>query len=516
MKTTAMAHQTDALAWLEGRDYGALGMEQGTGKTWTLLADTEERFRVNDIDALFVLAPRGVHTNWVLREIPTHLEVDHVAMAYSSGMGVRAKAALERVFEVNRLRRQLRILAMNYDALLTKDGFAAAKRFLRTGSTAMALDESQRIKTLSSARTVRALALRPHARLARISSGTLVSNTPTDVFSQFEFMQSGLLGTTSFRAFTAEYCALVSPDSPMLKKLIDRNPRMVRAQIVQRDESGEPIYRNLDKLNRLVSKHMFRVLKKDCLDLPEKIYTARHFDLSPKQRAAYNLMEQEYRVQLDSGELEVVARLGSLMRLQQITSGFLPTREGRLYFEDNHVSARMVAFLDAIEDLSGKMIIWARFVEELEQIASTLRKLHGPAAVVEYRGETTPAKREVAVNSFQDRASPVRFFVGQAQAGGVGLTLTAAETVVYYSNDYSLETRKQSEDRAHRIGTRTNVLYVDLIATGTIDADITLALQRKESIAAMIMGDTKVARRQRTPDNPFSPEPTQFASGEDN
>jgi SNF2 family DNA or RNA helicase len=143
--------------------------------------------------------------------------------------------------------------------------------------------------------------------------------------------------------------------------------------------------------------------------------------------------------------------------------------------------------VDYVTDVEGKIIVWARFKEELRAIAQALTD--AGMRVVEYHGDVNDRNREIAVDTFQHGDADV--FVGQPQSGGIGLTLTAAETVIYYSNDYNSETRKQSEDRAHRIGTKRNVVYVDLIASDTIDENIVVSLQRKSDLAAAVLGDIR-------------------------
>lgn len=489
MKTTGMRHQLDALRKATGRAEFAYLMEQGTGKTWTILADVERGYIAGEIDGLLVLAPKGVHTNWTRREIPEHLEVPYIARAWRSGMGKKERA------EVDKLLRPrdpdevvpLRILAMNYDALLQKDAMEFALRFLRVTKALIAADESSRIKNLSAERTKRALRLRHHAVRARISSGSPVTNAPLDIFAQMEFLRSGMLGTTSYRAFVAEYADVVPEDHPMIRRLAERNPKAARAQIVARNPDGSPRYRNLDRLRSLIEPHAFRVLKRDCLDLPEKIYQQRYFELSPKQRAAYRTAEDDLRIVLDSGEIHTITALSAIVKLQQITSGFVNV-DGEPMLVAAGENPRMDAFMDAVEDIDGSFIVWARFREELRQIAEQLRLRD--ITVVEYHGGVSAEAREAAVDAFQSGAA--RAFVGQPQSGGIGLTLTRAQTVVYFSNDFNMETRVQSEDRAHRIGTRTNVVYIDLVASDTIDEPIARALQRKKSVAAAILGDERI------------------------
>jgi SNF2 family DNA or RNA helicase len=186
-------------------------------------------------------------------------------------------------------------------------------------------------------------------------------------------------------------------------------------------------------------------------------------------------------------EVVTVKALAALVKLQQITSGFTIPPGGGDPVYVSEKNPRLAALLDLAEDLNGQFIVWARFREELFTVAAALRK--AGLRVVEYHGGVNTADREIAVDSFQ--AGEADVFVGQPQSGGIGLTLTRAESVIYYSNDFNLETRLQSEDRAHRIGTRHNVVYIDLIAADTIDESIARALQRKSDVAANVLGDLR-------------------------
>jgi len=488
MKTKGMKHQLEAMRRMRGRKFFALFMEQGTGKTWCYLKKAEELYTAGEIDAVLVIAPKGVHTNWVRREIPAHWEGKIIARAWQSGAGVKAMALLQKLFEPRDRGEQppMRVLSMNIDALNTNAGFEYAAKFLRATRAMIVFDESSRGKNPKAERMKALMKLRTLAGYVLIGSGTPITNAPTDVFAPFEFMESGLLGTDSHRAFIAEYSSIMSPDHPMMKRMVQKNPRIAFAQIVERDKDGAPIWRNLEKLQALIAPHSYRVLKQDCLDLPEKIYKQVYFDLAPAQKRAYAVMENQFRIELGNDSIEAVSKLNSITKLQQITSGFVmsKTMDGTITIGDDN--PRLAALLSLIEDINGQFIIWARFREELRIIAAALRE--AGITTVEYHGGITSSKaRDEAVDDFQ--AGRARAFVGQPQSGGIGLTLTAAENVIYYSNDYNLETRLQSEDRAHRIGTKRNVVYTDIVAEDTIDEPIAQALQRKANVAAIILND---------------------------
>lgn len=487
MKTKGMPHQLDALRELNGKKYFALFMEMGTGKTWTILADAERAYAAGKIDGLLVIAPKGVHTNWVRREIPMHLDCKYIAAAFSSGNTTRKyRASMDALFKQREFGEPppLRILSINIDAITTKAGFAAAENFLLATKAMVVVDESQRIKTPSAARTKAAMKIGARAVARRICSGLPVTNAPMDLFSQMEFLSHGLLGTTSYRAFVAEYAELLSENNPLVKHIAANAPNARSTpQIIARNRDGTPKWRNLDRLAKLIEPHSFRVLKKDCLELPDKIYTTVEFELDSAQRKHYDMMATELRIELGD-QPDIVSALAALLKLQQITSGFVML-DGTTRLLPNAENTRMKALKDALQDIDGQFIIWARFREELRQIAELLQSMD--ISFVEYHGGVGDKDREMAVDKFQ--AGTARAFVAQPQSGGTGLTLTAAETVIYYSNDFNLDTRRQSEDRAHRIGTKKNVVYIDLVAEDTIDEKIARSLQAKQLISSQIMGD---------------------------
>jgi SNF2 family DNA or RNA helicase len=295
------------------------------------------------------------------------------------------------------------------------------------------------------------------------------------------------LGTTSYRAFVAEYADVLPTTHPLMQNMVRRNPKAAYAQIIAKNPDGSPRWRNLDKLQKLLEPHSFRVLKRDCLDLPEKIYKVLPFELEPEQRRVYEKMAEENRIELDDRTELPVSELAALVKLQQITSGFVNLPGGQMKYvsEDN---PRLKALLDAVEDVDGKFVVWARFIEEIYAVRDAMERA-GVRAVT-YFGETSTADREAAVDGFQQDPE-IRCFIGNAQAAGIGLTLTAGETVFYFSNSFDLDHRLQSEDRCHRIGTRNNVVYIDLVAEDTVDEKIARNLRRKKNTAAIVLGDQR-------------------------
>lgn len=507
MKTKPMKHQRTALKRMAehdkkfgkefgGEDFFALHMEMGTGKTWVFLARIEQLFKEGRVDGALVIAPRGVHTNWVLREIPQHLEVPHIARSWRTGAGKKEKRKTEEVLEARKAARdvlkkngKLRILAMNVDAIVTKDGFDLARRFCQTFKVAIIVDESTRIKNESAERHKAARRLGALVRYRYEGTGLPITNKPNDVFGQFEWLQSGLLGTTSYRAFVAEYNVLLDPEEDwQFKKMIEKNPRLRRAQITKRDDiTGRPLYKNLDKLNALIAPHSYRVLKKECTDLPDKVFKQIFFELTPKQRAAYKTMEDDLRIEMEDGTIQGVARLNVASKLQQITSGFVLLKDGSTVYLDKSDNPRLKALRELLEDLDGKsVIIWAWFKEEIKAISALVKELG--RRPVEYHGGISDKDREAAIDMFQGGIADT--FIGNQASGGIGITLTAASDTIYYSNSFNLEHRAQSEDRNHRTGQKNQVTYYDIIAEDTVDDTISLALQTKTDLAAAVLKDS--------------------------
>ena len=246
-------------------------------------------------------------------------------------------------------------------------------------------------------------------------------------------------------------------------------------------------FQRLDELTGLLQDHSYRVRKEDCLDLPDKVYMKREVELTKEQSDAYTQMKHLALARLDSGDLATTQNvLTQIMRLQQICLGHLTDDEGEVH---QLKSKRLSELLEICDEIQGKAIIWATWTMDIRSIAETLRDRFSVQAVATLHGETPDSERQQIVESFQDRQSELRFLVGHPKTGGFGLTLTAANTVIYYSNSYDLELRLQSEDRAHRIGQENKVTYIDLISPKTIDEKIVNALRSKIKIADTILGE---------------------------
>lgn len=486
-ETKPFQHQTDCLKKFGSKQYFALLAEQGTGKTLIIIRNAANLWTKGECDAVLVFAPNGVHTNWTRLEIPQHMPSDVVyrAAAWSASANADERDELAKLIKAPT--DQLRVLTMNWESLQTKRGFEFAKLFISKCSKLMIVaDESDAIKNPSAVRTKNLMKLQPFSKWRRIMTGTPINNSPFDAFSQFSFLHSSILGTTSYYAFKSEYAEMLPNHHPLVRNIVAKSKRGWAPQIVVQDASGLPRYRNLDKLNRLIAPHSFRVLKKDCLDLPEKLPPkVLFFDLTPEQREVYRKAEKECRLVFENHETPFT-KLVAVMKLSQITSGYFlhPAASGPVRIDGGNPKLDMLMErVESITNTGDKIIIWARYRIEIADIAKRLYELK--LRYVEYHGGVDKKARISAIDRFQNGDAQV--FLGNQQAAGRGLTLVAASSVLYFSNNFSLRDRLQSEDRAHRIGQTKNVNYINFAAKGTIDEAIIRALIYKKSVADMIV-----------------------------
>jgi SNF2 family DNA or RNA helicase len=466
-KNKPFLHQQAYLQRFWNEPVAALFADMGTGKSFMLINNAAMLYDQGRITALLVVAPKGVYRNWANSQIPEHMP-EHIVYrqaVWSPTPKKAEKEAMDRLFEVSE---DLKILIMNVEAFSTDKGSKFAERFLLCHKAFMAIDESTTIKTPTARRAKNASKIGKYAEFRRIATGSPVTKSPLDLYQQCEFLSPNCLGSPSFYSFQARYCVTVE------RNLASHSFKQVVG------------YRRLDELHEKLDRFSFRVKKEECLDLPDKLYTKREVELTPEQAKAYNQMKLMALAQFREGMTSTVNALTQIMRLHQIVCGHIKLDSGEIISLPNK---RLEELFSIIEEFDGKMIIWANYRHDIETIKIALQKEFGMNAVATYYGDTEADDRQTIVDKFQDPNSELRFFVGNPRTGGYGLTLTAANVMVYYSNSFDLEVRLQSEDRAHRIGQTKNVTYIDLIAPGTVDEKIVQALRSKIDIASQVLGE---------------------------
>jgi len=465
-KTKPYAHQHEALVRSHNKvDYGYF-MEMGCGKSKVLIDNIAWLHSQGKIDTAIIVAPKGVYRNWEISEIPAHLpeDIEHEVYVWNPNPN---KGQKEHLLEGIQEREKLRIFLVNVEGFATAKVRAYLEKFVRGSSFLLAVDESTTIKNPKAKRTKALVALGKGASFRRILTGSPVTKSPMDLYAQCGFMDKRLLGFDSFYSFQGRYA-------------ITRTQRMGGhsfQQIVG--------YRNLDELSDRLQTFSYRVTKDDALDLPDKVYTIRNVGLTDKQHEHYMMLKNNAIALLDDVELvSAPAVMTQLLRLQQVLCGHLMTDDGELV---EFPTKRIDALMDTIDEMAGKVIIWSRFRYDIKNIEAKIAKVHGSSSVVSYFGDTSDDDRQTAVRRFQ--FEDARFFVANPQTAGYGLTLTAATNVIYYANDFNLETRVQSEDRAHRIGQKNSVTYVDFVSKGTVDEHIVKTLRSKIDLSAKTLGE---------------------------
>ena len=464
-KNKPFVHQAAYLQRFWQYPTSALFAEMGTGKSFMIINNAAMLYDKGKINAMLIVAPKGVYRNWYRSEIPKHMP-EHISYKMACWNPTPRKAEKMEMDVMFNAVDDLRI--MNIEAFSTEKGQQFAKIFLRVTDAFMAIDESTTIKTPTAKRTKAIVKIGKDARYRRIATGSPVTKSPLDLYSQCDFLGEDCLNYNSYYAFQARYAVLVE------RKM----PTHTFKQVVG--------YRHLDELKDKLDRFAFRVTKDECLDLPDKIYLRRDVDLTAEQKKAYEQMKLMALSVLDEGLVSTNNALTQLMRLHQIVCGYVKLDDGQEIELPNN---RMSELMDLLAESDGKVIIWANYRKNIQDIKLAIQKEYGMTSVATYYGDTAAEDRQDIVDKFSDPKSELRFFVGNPTTGGYGLTLVSSHTVVYYSNSFDLEKRLQSEDRAHRIGQTEKVTYIDLIATNTVDEHIVKALRNKINIASAVLGE---------------------------
>jgi len=465
-KTKPYGHQLTALKKSSDKKVYALFMEMGTGKTKVALDNLAMLYDKGKVNGALIIAPKGVYKTWYSQEIPTHMpmHIRYKLVLWQATINQKQKKRLDTLFKTGV---DLHILIMNVEAFSTTKGVDFAKKFLSCHETFMVVDESTTIKNPGAKRTKNIINLAIHAKYRRILTGSPVTKSPLDLYKQCEFLDPYLLNHSSYYTFRSRYATMRSANF---------NGRSVQLVVG---------YKNLAELSEKLKPFSYRVLKDECLDLPPKTYMKRIITLTPEQQKVYSQMKQMALAQMNGKVITTVNALTQLMRLHQITCGHFKADDGSIQPIKNN---RLSQLLEVLEELEGKAVIWAHYQFDVQTIVKAITEKYGEKSVVTYYGLTPNEIRQTNLERFQTK-DETRFLVGTPQTGGYGITLTAASTMIYYSNGYDLEKRTQSEARIDRIGQKFPMTYIDILAEDTVDERIVKALRKKINIATQVMGE---------------------------
>lgn len=443
----------------------------GTGKTKMALDIAADKFLRDEIDCLLVIAPNGVHRQWINTALEQHMSpsVPYKAAVWKSTV----KNMPQDVVEPGRIRK-LRILSFNIEAFSASSGRAikAASAFARSGRCMTVVDESSRIKSPRAARTRTIMRLRDLSVVRVILTGTPMTKNLMDLFSQYEFIDPAIIGMSNAYTFRARYCVTM--------------PAFRGAAFGQVKIVG---YKNQEELIRKLAPVTFMV-PKDVLGLPEQRWAQRTVPMTREQVEVYNALKNELIEDLRAKRIATPANAAvRLLRLQQVLCGrYVEQSDSEDEDEPYKVireipSLRHQVLRDVLEEHDGQAVIWARFQPDIDLIVKTLSETG--ARVAAYDGRTKDADRAAAIEAF--KSGDLDYIVANQAAGGTGVDgMQVASLAVYYSNSFNAEHRWQSEGRIHRIGTQSPVLYLDLECPNTVDKLIRDNLKNKSNVARAI------------------------------
>lgn len=480
-KTKPFRHQLEEFARSRDSEHWGLFWEMGCAKTKVTLDTAAHLWNAGKIDGLLILAPEGVNAQWLDDEIPTHLPdwvtVQKFLWLTSKSAGVKFNEAWAEF--ISKPLHGLKVLAMTYDSLMTERGAWAARKFLEARRCLLVADESTRIKTPGTKVTKRVLAMSKWAPYRRLLNGTPIADSPFNAYTQIRFLNAdawrhlGIGDSTGFRTYFGQFIRRFNGDRQ------NHYDQLVG-------------YKNLEDLANVFRAHGSRLLKSDVFpDLPPKLYSKHYFELTPAQRRAYTDLKEQLMTSLGGGAMVTADQaIVRLTRFQQVCSGYLPAddEEQLTPLVEPNSNPRIKLLIEVLEEVPGKVIIWAKYDIDVDLIANAVHSALGWDTVT-WDGRTKEKDRQTAKARFLDPTG-ARAFIGKASSSAArGLNLQVADTVVYYNNGFVLDDRLQSEDRAHRPGIHHAVKYIDLVAKGTIDEHILKSLRTKRSVASVVTGD---------------------------
>lgn len=492
-----MEHQAAHLEKYIETPYRALFWQMGTGKTLPIIATAAHLYLRGEIELLVVITLNGVHTNWVRREVPKTLDSRFPVKSFLW------KASSTKTFDKQKEEflkpfKGLKVLAMNVEAFQAHKTMAENKAccfladLLRAhpGKIMGVVDESDTIGDPEAKRTERLLQYARHFKYRRIATGTPLTDSVFKAYSQSEFLLPGVLGFRSYHSFKLRY--------GIFKKVqlgVVRDPRSGLPVIDPKTGQPKPgrsfqklvAHQNLPELRAKLAQFSDTLKKTDCLDLPEKLYTVRYVEMTDEQKQAYGQMKLLMLHEIDQRKEFITATnaMHKLRKLHDITIGF--ARDSATEEVYQIPTNRYKVLDDVLGEVEGKVIIFSDCIPAIEGLLSHLNEKYGAEAVVACYGAIHEVQRQQNVDRFQDPSSGVKYFVANQQTGGVGITLTAAQTVIFFSNGYSLRLRLQSEDRAHRKGQTNKVTYVDIVAEGTVDEKVLRQFEMKIDVASQVV-----------------------------
>ena len=450
-KTKPFSHQVQCFNFFKELNIGGLFLEVGLGKTKIIIDLLSYLKLMGKItNSILYVCPNSVLEN-VVHELELHSPIEWTNCILNGSKEKKRKLLLEKHD----------VYIINYEAVRTIE-----QELMKKGFDVIICDESTRIKNPQALCSKALHRLGQGVKYRYIMTGTPLVESAIDLFSQFKFLESSIFGP-SYYAFKNRYAIMGG---------------YMNHQIVG--------YRHLDTLHKKIFSVSLRFTKDQCLDLPEKIYEVKQFDLNQQEQDLYKQIKKNIFTEIMGKQISAQLAITKLTKLLQVTSGFVLTDDKKRLGIKN--SSKLKLLKETIEDiLPNKIIIWNIYTANIDMISRMLNEMKIDHVI--FDGRSKQEDRQKLVNEFQDNTN-CKIFLAQIRTGGLGLNLTAASYVVYYSNTFSLSDRLQSEGRAHRIGSVRNVTYIDLVARKTIEKSILRALKKKLNLAQLVIDNTDLKK----------------------
>lgn len=432
----------------------ALLMEMGTGKSLTSVAIAARRYQRGEIKRLLIVAPTSVCPVWPEEFLAAEIMYKIAVLEGPIQQRIKKLESLSQWTDF------LQVAVINYEAT-----WRMIDTLLAWKPDMVIADESQRIKNPSAQQSKAMHKLGKIAKYKLILTGTPVQNAPLDFFSQYKFLNDKIFGT-SYYAFRARYAVMGGYGGHEVIK-----------------------YQNLDELIQKAHSIAFRVKKEEALDLPDQVDEYMYCELEPKARRIYEEIKEDSYTELENSEITVRNVLTRLLRLQQITGGYVNTDDATQKQVSRAKLEMLKEIVSDIVEADKKVVIFARFVAEIEAIKKLMDELK-----IQYSwiaGEVPIKERGEKVKIFQEDPD-CKVFIAQIQTAGLGITLHAADTAVFYSVDFNYANYEQARARIHRIGQKNNCTYIHLLAKNTVDEHVMKALQKKEDMAKMVVDNWRI------------------------
>ncbi len=478
--TKPMSHQLEAFNLSKDKEYFGLFMEMGTGKSKVIVDTICYLFLQNKINAAVILAPSDMYFQWCSiqnSEWFIHANewvYNNTEIFQWDGRNTKKEKEEQNKF-INLPTDKLKLLVINHESVSKRviekknkklKGYLFLDDFIKNHKCITIVDESTAIKNYQSKRTKAILTIGENSEYRRILTGTPITNSLLDIYPQIYFLNPEVLGK-SYTAFKSKHC--------LYKEIY------VAKNTKRKVIAG---YRRGKRIRDKIDSFCYRVLKEDCLDLEPKIYLKREVPLGKEQEKIYNKLREEMFYELENEEIITVdIILTKILRLQQILCGFVkPDNTEEIYnIKDDN---RLNFILSLIEQLYDKVIVFCVFKHNAHMLVNNLSKLYGKKSTIKFTGDTkNKSELEHEFNTNKEK----RFFI--ATTGHRGLNLQNCHQTIYYTNHFSVDKRKQSEDRTHRKNQENKCSYFDFYTPDTIEEKIYFSLRKNNDLARLITGD---------------------------